>query len=316
MRMNQIETLSMFIMTECDDLPNDFRSTEISNGKSSSIRDNGSSIANDDGDGHEKHCLDANESTAQPMKSVKFATLTCAATDTDADVDADTAADKRHIPSIAAYFSIIHDNQHRKMKNVENLFRTIGPILIKLESLVLDSSTGELDNMCLYYDFWEQQLFELLIRYFELLSLVCVRVCVFMVRVFSVSLFYLLVSKKQSIGLLASWPLFALHIVQTERGSHRPMLIIIFQFSFAHCAHTTHIRSVLIRLLYFAHAFYISHGQSINVLSSSNHRRCVFFHLGVAAFDVDHVNPKSMGMVCVCAFAFAMPIHQTGTNSN
>lgn len=220
-RMNQIETLSMFIMTENDDLPSDFRSIEIPDGKSSSTRANGSSIAND-----EKHCLGANESTAQPMKSVKFASLTRAATDTDTDtaVDAaDAAADKRHIPSIATYFSIIHDNQHRKMKSVENLFRTIGPILIKLESLVLDSSTGELDNMCLYYDFWEQQLFELLIRYFELLSLACVSACLWC-GCFQFHFLFTLFQKPIHWSAPRSpVPLLALHIVQTKRGCHRPM---------------------------------------------------------------------------------------------
>lgn len=140
-RMNQIETLSMFTLCESDQLSNELHSIDISNRKLNSMLSNGSSTED-----HRQRCLDTNRSE-QPIKSVTF------------------ASDIHHIPSISTYFSNIHGIQHRKMKNVENLFNTVGPILIKLESLVLDTSTGELNNMHLYYNFWENQLFELLIRY-------------------------------------------------------------------------------------------------------------------------------------------------------
>lgn len=160
--MNQIETLSMFTLCENDQLSNELHSGKFSsNGKLNAIHSNGSTPLeptsdNDvNGANETEHCLDnATETEQRTMKSVTFVS----------DVEP-------YIPSIATYFCIIHDNQHRKMKNVQNLFSTVGPILIKLESLVLDTSTGELDNMRLYYNFWENQLFELLIRYFELLLL-------------------------------------------------------------------------------------------------------------------------------------------------
>lgn len=161
--MNQIETLSMLTLSKSDHLSNEFHSVEFSE---FSMRSNGgASTANDED--NRQQCLDTNETTIQPMKSVTFAKVTRT---TETDTDADVTENIQLIPSIASYFSIIHDNQRRKIKNVENLFKTIGPILIKLESLVLDTSTGELDNMRLYYTYWENQLFELLIRYFELLS--------------------------------------------------------------------------------------------------------------------------------------------------
>lgn len=166
-RMNQIETLSMLTLCESDQLSNELHSTKYFNVKFNAIHSNGSSSTaaaaatvaagknidvndNDNNKGH-SNCLDNATETVQRMKSVTFGS----------DVESS-------MPSIATYFSIIHDNQHKKMKSVQHLFSTIGPILIKLESLVLDTSTGELDNMRLYYNFWENQLFELLIRYFEL----------------------------------------------------------------------------------------------------------------------------------------------------
>lgn len=143
-QMNQIETLSMVTLCESNHLSNELDSVEFGeNEKLHSTITNGSS---DDG---QRHCPNVNE-MEQPLKNVTF----------------DDGADVQCTPSIASYFCIIHDNQQRKMKNVEHLFEAIGPILIKLECLVLDTSTGELDNMRLYYNFWENQLFELLIRYF------------------------------------------------------------------------------------------------------------------------------------------------------
>lgn len=141
-RMNQIEILSMLTLCEDDSISNEIHSAV--NGKLNAIHLDDATI---DDDKQLQYCLDVTEHERQ-AKSVTF------------------SCDAHHIPSIATYFSIIHDNQHRKMKNVENLFSTVGPILIKLESLVLDTNTGELDNMHLYYNFWENQLLELLIRYF------------------------------------------------------------------------------------------------------------------------------------------------------
>lgn len=149
-RMNQCETLSILTLSESDQLSTELHSI---NGKLNSMLSTGPSS-----DGQHPHCLD--NKMELPVKSVTF------------------VHDAQHIPSIVAYFSIIDDNQHRKMKTVEHLFSAVGPILIKLESLVLDTSTGESDNMRLYYDFWEQQLFELLIRYCRLLLVEACRTCI------------------------------------------------------------------------------------------------------------------------------------------
>lgn len=91
--------------------------------------------------------LKANNTTYKPIKNVKLY-----------DVDVSSTS------SITTYFAVIYGNKCEKMKNVENLFGVVGPILIKLESLVLSTSMGKLNNMHLYYDFWKNQLSQLLFR--------------------------------------------------------------------------------------------------------------------------------------------------------
>lgn len=73
--------------------------------------------------------------------------------------------DFQPVPSITAYFTIVHVNQYKNMKYVGNLFKTVGPMLIKLEFLVLGTKTGGSDNMCFYYSYWETQLYKLVSRY-------------------------------------------------------------------------------------------------------------------------------------------------------
>lgn len=70
------------------------------------------------------------------------------------------------IPSIATYFADINAKHCEKIELIDVLFKTVAPILIKLECIVLESNSGQFENMCLYYTFWENQLLELLIRYF------------------------------------------------------------------------------------------------------------------------------------------------------
>lgn len=81
----------------------------------------------------------------------------------------DTKSAVRFIEStvmyIDDYFNAIEENKNDKMKKLKIQFESIGPILIKLETLILDTHTGDSDCMKYYYAYWEKQLFELLIRY-------------------------------------------------------------------------------------------------------------------------------------------------------
>ena len=52
-----------------------------------------------------------------------------------------------------------------KMKEFLKIYGEIGPLLMKLESLVLQTSTGSSELMSYYYNTWEKKVFNSLIRY-------------------------------------------------------------------------------------------------------------------------------------------------------
>lgn len=90
------------------------------------------------------HSMDRPKSITNEMKTVSFM--------------------ENVILPIEKYFSIIDTNKKAKIKIVESLFKSIGPILIKLESMILGTHTGDSANMKLYYNYQENELFEFLIR--------------------------------------------------------------------------------------------------------------------------------------------------------
>lgn len=135
-RIDKAETLTMLTKNQLvEESPNQ---SQMSNKMPNSILVNGKN----------SH-LTANNVALKPIKNVSLNTI-----------DADECA----IPSITKYFSAIYENKCKKMKSIENLFKAVGPILIKLESLVLNTSNGKLNHMHLYYDFWNNQLSQLLCR--------------------------------------------------------------------------------------------------------------------------------------------------------
>lgn len=66
---------------------------------------------------------------------------------------------------IRDYFHLIDQQRSEKVRKIKELFESIGPVLIKLESLILGTFTGESSKMKLCYAYWEKELFGLLIRY-------------------------------------------------------------------------------------------------------------------------------------------------------
>lgn len=74
-----------------------------------------------------------------------------------------TFAEDRSLP-IREYFLLIDQQRRVKVQKIKEIFESIGPILIKLESLILGTSTGESPKMALCYASWEKELFKLLIR--------------------------------------------------------------------------------------------------------------------------------------------------------
>lgn len=63
------------------------------------------------------------------------------------------------------YFTKLDHMRNEKVVNMKKLFESIGPTLVKLESLILGTHTGVSAKMKQYYIFWEKELFTLLIKW-------------------------------------------------------------------------------------------------------------------------------------------------------
>lgn len=63
------------------------------------------------------------------------------------------------------YFKILELERNEKTNKIQKLYDSIGPVMIKLESLILGSFTGESDKMRSYYTHWEKEMFSALMRF-------------------------------------------------------------------------------------------------------------------------------------------------------
>ena len=72
----------------------------------------------------------------------------------------------KEIMSCKEYFSQLEIDRSKKVARMKKLFESIGPTLIKLESLILGTFTGQSSKMKQYYVFWEKETFALLIKYY------------------------------------------------------------------------------------------------------------------------------------------------------
>lgn len=62
------------------------------------------------------------------------------------------------------YFIKLEMMRNESVIHMKKLFESIGPTLVKLESLILGTHTGISAKMKQYYTFWEKELFTLLIK--------------------------------------------------------------------------------------------------------------------------------------------------------
>lgn len=62
------------------------------------------------------------------------------------------------------YFTKLELVRNEKISRMRKLFESVGPILVKLESLILGTFTGESPKMKQYYVFWEKELFTLIVK--------------------------------------------------------------------------------------------------------------------------------------------------------
>lgn len=63
------------------------------------------------------------------------------------------------------YFKRLETERNHKTNEIQRLYDSIGPIMIKLESLIIGTFTGESDKMSFYYTHWEKEMFSALMRF-------------------------------------------------------------------------------------------------------------------------------------------------------
>lgn len=63
------------------------------------------------------------------------------------------------------YFRSLELERNEKTNRLQKLYDSIGPTMIKLESLILGTFSGESDKMSQYYTDWEKQMFYALVSF-------------------------------------------------------------------------------------------------------------------------------------------------------
>nr|XP_023024309.1 dynein heavy chain 10, axonemal [Leptinotarsa decemlineata] len=61
------------------------------------------------------------------------------------------------------FFSAMYDNRTEKTSKAMKIYESFGPILIKLEAMILNTNTGRSPAMANYYSYWEAELFKALV---------------------------------------------------------------------------------------------------------------------------------------------------------
>ncbi|KAH8382819.1 hypothetical protein KR009_005420 [Drosophila setifemur] len=62
------------------------------------------------------------------------------------------------------YFELLEASRNRKTAQMKRLYDSLGPVLIKLESLVLGTFSGRSDRMKTYYEYWEEETFKCIVE--------------------------------------------------------------------------------------------------------------------------------------------------------
>ena len=64
------------------------------------------------------------------------------------------------IPDIKTYFEVVESNRARDIELLARKYRAMGPLLTKLEGLVVSTNTGRSERMANYYKHWEKRVYE------------------------------------------------------------------------------------------------------------------------------------------------------------
>ncbi|EDV92648.1 GH18884 [Drosophila grimshawi] len=65
--------------------------------------------------------------------------------------------------SCQGYFELLEASRNQKAAQMKRLYDSLGPVLIKLESLVLGTFTGRSEKMRNYYEFWEGETYKCIV---------------------------------------------------------------------------------------------------------------------------------------------------------
>ena len=67
------------------------------------------------------------------------------------------------IPDIKTYFEVVEANRVRDIELLVRKYRAMGPLLTKLEGLVVSTNTGKAERMANYYKHWERRVYDAIV---------------------------------------------------------------------------------------------------------------------------------------------------------
>lgn len=86
----------------------------------------------------------------------------------DDDLDAQKIIEERAcgkgVYDCQGYFELLESSRNQKAAQMKKLYDSLGPVLIKLESLVLGTFTGRSEKMRNYYEFWEEETYKCIVE--------------------------------------------------------------------------------------------------------------------------------------------------------
>ena len=64
------------------------------------------------------------------------------------------------IPDVKTYFEVIERNRNRDFELLARKYRAMGPLLTKMEGLVVATNSGRSEKMANYYRYWERKMYD------------------------------------------------------------------------------------------------------------------------------------------------------------
>lgn len=110
--------------------------------------------------------LDVDDGVLRPTttSSKKHTTLVKSTIDIDEKKVQEDAACGIEVYLCQGYMDRLEASRNQKAALMKQLYDSLGPVLIKLESLVLGTFTGRSEKMRSYYKFWEEQTFKCIVE--------------------------------------------------------------------------------------------------------------------------------------------------------